>query len=315
MNNGAQLKWLNNKENLSSLIKSLEEEQVPGEVNWVALQISRAKFPSSFLSAVVIRLLPRDCKVADAVQRGHPQTLRPEDEQEVILILWSILRWRKMSPAELAGISHVTDWSCDWHPCWPLAGKRSRRLGWENVHFSAAELGFWGEERVDKWVVGKSTVCQVLPALVVSRTPHSGQAFQMIASLLRASVFHWVKPPVDWTRSYRRNLRTGSAHGVWSQAVQVLLSVYAHKGWVHDRWHFFQDYQGLPSCLDDLSDHKLSRRRLLMGQHLGAGVVLIQGAREPDFQGQGLWLTPLWCSSFTPWPSSVSLMWLILKTS
>lgn len=169
-------------------------------------------------------------------------------------------------------------------------------------------------EKVDEWLVGKNTVCQILPALMVSRTPHSGQAFQMITSLLRASVLPWVKPPVDWTRNYRWNPRTGSAHGVWSQPVQVLLSVYANKGWVHDRWHFFQDYRGLPSCLDDLSDHKVSQRRLLVDQRLGAGVVLIQGAREPHFQGQGLWLTPLCCFSFTPWPSSVSLMWLILKT-
>lgn len=169
----------------------------------------------------------------------------------------------------------LTDWSCDWHSCWPLTGKRNRRFGSENVYFSTVELGFWSEERVDEWLVGKNTVCQVLPALMVSRTPHSGQAFQMIASLLRASVLPWVKPPVNWTRSYRWNLRTGSAHGVWSQPVQVLPSVYANKGWVHDRWHIFQDYRGLPSCLDDLSGHKLSQRRLLVDQHLGAGVFLI----------------------------------------
>lgn len=152
--------------------------------------------------------------------RGHPDFMIHLKMEE------------KCPRAELAEISHVTDWSCDWHSCWPLTGKRNRRFGSEKCPFLCSWTGILEcEERVDEWLVGTNTVCQVLPALMVSRTPHCGQAFQMIASLLRASV-PWRKPPVNWTRSYRWNLRNGSAHGVWSQPVQVLPSVYANKGWV-----------------------------------------------------------------------------------
>lgn len=46
-----------------------------------------------------------------------------------------------------------------------------------------------------------TAVYPVLPALTSLRSPPSGQAFQIIASLPRASILHWGNPLENGTRA------------------------------------------------------------------------------------------------------------------
>lgn len=307
MNNGTQLKWLNNEEVIFSG-KSLEEEQIPGEVNWVALQISKRQVPLIFFLPFVIRLLSLvtvrcwcgsmgpssgNTEARGWTRRGHPDFMIH-------------LKMEENVHAELAEISHVQTGVVTDIPADPSLARGTGDLAQKMSISLPVELGFWSEERVDEWLLEPwNTVCQAPSALMVSELHIVVKLFRW--SRITAESFRVALSEatcINWVRSYRWNLRNGSAHGGVVPACPGLAFCLWSWGWVHD-WLAFLPGLPRPPLLFRWSkwSYKLSQKTHV-DQHLGAGVFHL-GSQEPDFQGQGLWLTPLCCFSFTPWPFSL----------
>lgn len=89
-------------------------------------------------------------------------------------------------------------------------------------------------------------------------------------------------------------------------------------GWIHDLWHYFQDYLE-PSFLFKWSTwSRTLRDEVSDGLSVAGGmffILVLLYVMELVLQAQVFWLIFPSCFSFATWASSVSLMWLILKAA